>query len=188
VDESGNAGTGSDQPDPRPLPGDGPHLPIDPDLTPCDSAEPGENHVAGRATASRFAPATMGAVWVGGALGTVARYGVSKAWPAPAGGFPWAIFVINTSGAFALGLLLTVLFERLPHRVAAVRPFAATGILGGWTTFSTLVVGTDSLVRSGRPGLAIGYLVATLAAGLVAVTIGMSVGRRRPAALGEVPQ
>ena len=155
-------------------------LPIDPDLTPSDSAEPGPRHVAGAPATSRLSPRTLGAVWIGGALGTLARYLVSKTWSAPTDGFPTAIFVINTSGAFCLGLLLTVLLERLPHRAAVLRPLLATGVLGGWTTFSTLVVGADGLVRAGAAAMALGYLGATLVAGLVGTASGIWLGRVAP--------
>jgi CrcB protein len=138
-------------------------LPIDPDLPP-----PGR----------RLRPSALVSVWVGGALGTVARYGVARAWAAPTGTFPWAIFVINTSGAFLLGFLLTVLVERLSHREAALRPLLATGVLGGWTTFSTFVVGVDSLVHAGHPAGAVGYLAATVVAGIAAVALGWALARR----------
>lgn len=149
-------------------------LPIDPDLGPEDLAPPVPGH--------RPSAAVLAAVLAGGFLGTLARYGVATAWPAGSDGFPAATFVINTSGAFALGVLLTVILERLPaRRYRYLRPFAGTGLLGGWTTYSTLVVETATLGKGGDLALAAGYLALTLVCGVSAVTLGIAVGRVRTA-------
>jgi fluoride exporter len=153
-------------------------LPIDPDLAPDDVAEPSATHRAGPHV-HRAHPAILAAVVVGGFVGTLARYAVDQAWPPAADHFPTATFVINTSGAFALGLVLTVILERLgPSRYRLLRPFAATGVLGGWTTYSTLVVDTTTLGKAGDVALAGGYLAATLVCGVTAVTLGIAPGRR----------
>jgi CrcB protein len=118
------------------------------------------------------------AIAAGGALGTLARYGVNRAVvPAPLG-FPWATFVVNVIGSLLLGFIVTMVVERWsPTRF--VRPFAAIGFCGGFTTFSTMVVSAAQLGQHGRSGLALVYLTASLAAGIVAVALGTAVARGR---------
>ncbi len=159
--------------------GIGDDLPIDPDLDSGDTAEPSRTHRPSAVPVHRAHLAVLGAVAAGGFVGTLGRYEVAIAWPAGAGHFPAAIFVINTSGAFLIGLLITVIAERIrPTRF--LRPFAITGVLGGWTTMSTFAVGVDTLVRSGDVATAGGYLAATLVAGVTGVTAGIALGRYRP--------
>jgi len=148
--------------------------PIDPDLDPSDPAEPAVGHHRRTTPAHRLQPAVLAAIAAGGVLGAEARYLVERAWPA-GNGFPAATFAVNTSGAFALGLLLTVLLRRRPGGL--LRPFACVGFLGAWTTMSTLAVDTVALVRAGRAGLAVAYLGATVVAGLAAAVAGTAAGR-----------
>lgn len=122
---------------------------------------------------------TLASVFAGGALGTLCRYGFERAWPTAPGHFPTATFVINTSGALVLGLVLVVLIERLPHLAPRLRPLLGTGFLGGWTTYSTLVVEADTLAKGGRPAMAAGYVAVTLVCGLSAAALGIALGRSR---------
>jgi CrcB protein len=120
--------------------------------------------------------ATIAAIAAGGVIGASARYGVAQALPTPRDGFPWATLVTNLSGAFALGMLLVVAVSLLaPSRY--LRPFAATGLLGGYTTFSTFSVETDILVKNGYAGVAVSYVAASIVGGLAAAWIGIAVGR-----------
>lgn len=112
----------------------------------------------------------------GGVLGAVARYGVASALPARDGAFPWATFAVNVSGSAALGVVLVLVMERRPTS-RYLRPFTATGFLGAYTTFSTMVVEGDVLARDGHVGTAALYVVASLAAGLAAARVGVGVGR-----------
>jgi fluoride exporter len=91
-----------------------------------------------------------------------------------------------------LGVLLVLIVERWPPR-RYLRPFAATGFIGAYTTWSTFMVDADLLIKNGHAGLAAGYVGASLAAGLLAVAVGFVVARRLPrrlahdeAALAEV--
>ena len=118
----------------------------------------------------------VAAVTAGGFLGALGRYEVGLAWPARAGRFPAATFTINTSGAFVLGLLLTVILNWFPDS-RYLRPFFCVGVLGAWTTMSTLAAETDLLVRGGRPAIAAGYVAATLVAGVTATVAGASLAR-----------
>src|SRR6266508_2602877 len=112
----------------------------------------------------------LAAVATGGALGALSRYGVARAWPRQPGGFPWATFAINVSGCLAIGVLLVVITEvRATHRLA--RPFLGTGVLGGFTTFSTYAVETEHLLAY-HPVTALAYLAGTAPAALVAVQTG----------------
>ena len=126
----------------------------------------------------------LSAVAVGGALGSLARYLISVGLPARPGGFPWATFLTNISGTLLLGFLLTVVVERFPP-TRYLRPFLATGFCGAYTTFSTLAVEADLLVRDGHAPLAFAYLAATTAAGLLAVTGGILAGRLLPVMEGR---
>ncbi len=77
------------------------------------------------------------------------------------------------SGSFALGFILVLVIERFPPS-RYVRPFFATGSLGAFTTFSTLAVGTDLLIKDGHASLGIVYVLTSLMAGVAAVCAGMA--------------
>ncbi len=126
----------------------------------------------------------LGAVAVGGALGTLARYAVSRALAVDGLGFPWPTFAVNVVGSFVLGLLITVLVERWPP-TRFLRAFAAVGFCGGFTTFSTMVVEAAQRGQHGRVGLAGGYLAVSLIAGLLAATAGIGAARGRLLPRGE---
>ena len=120
-------------------------------------------------------------VAVGGAVGTLARYWVESAWTHDPHGVPWATLVINLSGAGLLVALLTVLSTsgRGVHATAELRAAFGTGLLGGWTTMSTLAVETVLLVDGGVASVALAYLAATIigsvVVGLAARTVVLSV-------------
>ncbi|MEV4627609.1 fluoride efflux transporter CrcB [Micromonospora sp. NPDC049523] len=123
----------------------------------------------------------LAVVAAGGALGAAARYGVATAWPTPSGHFPWTTLIINLTGCALLGILMAYVTGRIaPHRL--VRPFLGTGVLGGYTTFSTYAVETRGLLAADRPLLACGYVLGTLAGALTAVWLGgRLLSRIRPA-------
>ncbi len=129
------------------------------------------------------------AIAAGGALGTLARYGVERGLPTPPDRFPWATFTVNVVGSFLLGAVVTLVVERWPTD-RFLRPFGAVGFCGGFTTFSTLAVEVDQRVQHGRAGLATAYLAVTLVAGLAAALAGISLSRGRilpPAGAPEIP-
>lgn len=117
------------------------------------------------------------AVAAGGALGTWGRWWATTTWPQPLDRFPATTFAVNVLGALLLGLLVAVLFEGRPERTG-VRAFLATGVLGAFTTFSTLAVEVVVLVESGRLWVAGAYLALSLVVGVVAAAAGLVVGRR----------
>lgn len=112
---------------------------------------------------------------VGGALGALARYGLDEAIERRGGLFPWGIFTVNVTGAFLVGVAVEVLEPRFEE--GWVRLAVVTGFLGAYTTFSTLSLDTYRLLDAGRVGLALVNGVGSLAAGLVAVWLGLRVGR-----------
>ncbi|MGO9875429.1 MAG: fluoride efflux transporter CrcB [Acidimicrobiia bacterium] len=123
----------------------------------------------------RVEPDVLVAIALGGALGTPARYEVSQLIHVAKDTFPLATFVINVSGAFVLGVFLT-LVERFPP-TRYLRAFFAIGFLGSFTTFSTMAVDTVLLVKDHRTVLGIGYLCASIAAGLASCYLGMVLAR-----------
>lgn len=116
-------------------------------------------------------------VAVGGAIGAVARYAAALRWPSPAGGFPWTTFWVNVVGCAVIGVFLVVITEAFTaHRL--VRPFFGTGVLGGFTTFSTYAVEIQRLFDAGRTATALAHLAATLCAALAAVGLAAAATRR----------
>jgi CrcB protein len=110
----------------------------------------------------------VAAVAAGGVLGACARYGASLLWPTPSGAFPWTTFWVNVTGCAAMGVLMAVI-AALPGAHPLLRPFLGTGVLGGYTTFSTYAVDTQHLLAGGHGVTALLYLAATVAAALAAV-------------------
>jgi CrcB protein len=119
---------------------------------------------------------TAVAIAVAGALGALARYGVEGAVARRAGSFPWATFVVNVSGSFLLGLVVTLLGERLAVASWA-RAALAIGFLGAYTTFSTLTLESYRLLEGRSYALAGANLIGSLAAGLIALYGGVVLGR-----------
>jgi CrcB protein len=128
----------------------------------------------GRHPAPLAAAAVIG---LGGAVGALARAALAELWPHRAEQWPWSTLVTNATGAALLGVLLVVLARRFP-RDRFVRPLLGTGVLGGYTTFSTLSVDAAHLVRFDRPGLALAYVGASIAAILVGCLLGLVLARR----------
>ncbi|MFI7066315.1 fluoride efflux transporter FluC [Kribbella sp. NPDC050124] len=126
-------------------------------------------------------PRILGVVAVGGIIGSLARYGLAEAFsrelaqPHGSCEFPWATFATNVLGCFAIGVLLARL---TPRSHPLLRPFLGTGILGGFTTFSTFAVDTERLLPE-HVVVALVYFFGTLAAALLAATLGEYAGRPR---------
>ncbi|MBB1196912.1 fluoride efflux transporter FluC [Curtobacterium flaccumfaciens] len=128
-------------------------------------------------------------VALGGAIGTTVRALLAAAFPAH-DGISWAILAINVVGAFCLGFLLDALARRGPDigRRRAVRLFVGTGVLGGFTTYSTLADDTAQLLDLGRWTAGTGYALLSVVLGLVAVVLGLWVAaatRPRPEPLQD---
>ena len=121
----------------------------------------------------------LAAVFVGGALGTLARTGLASLAVAEPAHWPWPTFIVNIVGAFLVGYFTTRLLERLPLS-SYRRPMLGTGLCGGLTTFSTMQVETLKMIEHHCYGLAAGYTVASITLGLVAVYLATAVVRRVP--------
>ncbi|MDO8149862.1 CrcB family protein [Isoptericola sp. b408] len=119
-------------------------------------------------------------VAAGGAVGSVARYGVSLALPPGSGGWPWATLAVNVLGAFLLGWLLEAVARRglETPRLRRVRLFLGTGLLGGFTTYSALALEATALTGDGAWPLAVAYVAATLVLGTLAALLGILLGLR----------
>ncbi|MGO9341226.1 MAG: fluoride efflux transporter FluC [Acidimicrobiales bacterium] len=157
--------------------GRGDRLPIDPDLAPDDPSAPARTHRPATVGIHRRDPRVLGWIALGGFAGTLVRYGLTQAFPTPLGGFPWTTFTINTSGAFLLGFILTVILERWHHAPIYVRSLTCVGFIGAWTTMSTFALESDVLVKDGHVAIAVAYVVATLVSGVTATALGLAIGR-----------
>lgn len=117
-------------------------------------------------------------VGLGGALGAMARYGVSLAvatfWRRD---FPLATMVANVTGCFILGLLGTLAAERIPID-PLLRLLIMTGFVGAYTTFSTFEYETQRLVEVGAMWPALLNVVLSIVAGFAAVQLGVMLARR----------
>jgi CrcB protein len=125
----------------------------------------------------RRAPwAVLGAISAGGVIGALARYGLSSGLGHRPGAFPWATFLINVTGSLLIGVLMVLITDVWSaHRL--LRPFLGTGVLGGYTTFSTYTVDAQRLMAAGHARTALAYLAATLVAALLAVYAGSALTR-----------
>ena len=121
----------------------------------------------------------LAAVFVGGALGTLARTGLVTLVVADPTRWPWPTFIVNIVGAFLVGYFTTRLLERLPLS-SYRRPLLGTGLCGGLTTFSTMQVETLKMIEHRDYGLAAGYTAASILLGLLAVYVATAVVRRVP--------
>lgn len=121
----------------------------------------------------------MGFLWVGlgGALGAMGRYGVGLAAGRLLGlAFPWGTLVVNVAGSLLMGIAAIW----IARHVAASEParlFLMTGVLGGFTTFSAFSLDVFSLWERGEGALAIGYGAASVGLSVLALVIGIALGR-----------
>jgi CrcB protein len=125
----------------------------------------------------------LAAVSCGGVLGALARYGLQTAYPHTAREFGWATLSVNVSGCLLIGII-AVLIASAPGTHRLVRPFLVTGVLGGYTTFSTYIVDIQRALLAGAPRAALLYGAATLAAALAAAWAGMRIGDTLASRLG----
>jgi CrcB protein len=116
-------------------------------------------------------------VAAGGAIGASARYalnvGVGR-WLGPA--FPWATLFANVSGSLAMGLLAGLIIGREGETVA-LRAFLATGVLGGFTTFSAFSLDFANLVGRGETLAALAYAAASVGLSIAGVLLGLAIAR-----------
>jgi CrcB protein len=115
---------------------------------------------------------TTALVGLGGTLGVLARYGISRL-TLHTDALIWSTVGINIAGSFLLGLLVAESWFDRDFREAL-----GVGFLGGFTTFSTFSVQIVLDVDAGEPARAAGYLLASVVGGVVAATAGYALGRK----------
>ena len=118
----------------------------------------------------------VGTIAVGGSLGALARYLAGRAWGTGGAAFPWTTLTVNVVGCALIGVLMVLVADVWTGR-RLLRPFVGTGVLGGFTTFSTYAVDIQRLATGGRALIALAYLVVTVVAALAAVWVA-AVGTR----------
>ena len=116
------------------------------------------------------------AVLAGGAVGTSGRWLVGTALPAAGPGWGWATLSVNVTGALAMGVLVAWLTTRAGTPL--LRPFAAVGLLGGWTTYSSFALDTHAVIAGHGAANALGYVLTTIIVGVGASLAGLLVGER----------
>jgi CrcB protein len=112
----------------------------------------------------------------GGALGSLLRFAIGRAFPTAAGALPWATLGINVLGSFALGLLAGTSLAR-PDASPALRAFLGVGLLGGFTTFSAFSVETVALAHEASLARAAAYVLLSVTAAVGAAALGLSLTR-----------
>ncbi|GAA3817776.1 fluoride efflux transporter FluC [Cellulomonas soli] len=129
---------------------------------------------------AHLTPSLILLVGLGGAAGTGARYALTSAVPPVDGGWPTATFVENLVGAFLLGLLLELLVRRGPESSGTrrLRLALGTGVLGGFTTFSTLAIEVERLGAAGHVGTGLAYGLVSVVLGFLAALLGVLAGAR----------
>lgn len=150
--------------------------PVDPDVSLTGRSGSAAKRHAGRGGVLRDRWDIVLVIAVGGALGSVGRWGLGEVLPHSERGIPWATMVENLSGGFALGVLMVFVIDLWPT-TRYVRPFIGVGVLGGYTTFSTYMLDARTLIAGGQVPLAATYAFGTLIVGLLAVWAGISLAR-----------
>lgn len=113
-------------------------------------------------------------VAAGGAVGACARHVVNRAALRLAGpDFPWATLFVNVAGSLAMGLLAGWLARRSGAGATELRLFLATGILGGFTTFSAFSLDVVTLWQRGTGAMTAGYVIASVALSIAAIFAGL---------------
>lgn len=117
------------------------------------------------------------AIALGAAIGANLRYGIGL-WAAQRLGtsWPYGTFIINVLGCLAIGFLLTLITNRLTVS-EPIRLMLITGLLGGFTTFSTFGYECFLLLNTGNWLGAVGYITGSVGGGLLAVVLGVGLGR-----------
>lgn len=118
-------------------------------------------------------------VFLGAGIGGALRHGVNIAATRLFGlGFPYGTLIVNVVGSFMMGALAGY-FAFRPGISQHMRLFLTTGILGGFTTFSTFSLDAALLIERNKQALAAGYIVGSVVLGLAGLFVGLSIFERR---------
>jgi CrcB protein len=116
-------------------------------------------------------------VMLGGAIGSAARYQVGRwslGWMGP--NYPWGTLTVNIVGGVLMGLLVGAL-ARISVPGENWRLFAAIGVLGGFTTFSSFALDTVNMIQRGDLAAALGYILLSVAGAILGVFAGLAIVR-----------
>lgn len=121
----------------------------------------------------------LGLILAGGAVGSTVRYLLETAFPPAAGHWPWTTFAINLTGAFLLGFLVFALARRGEDSGSRrrLRLVLGTGVLGGFTTYSTFALEVHGLLGGGHLWTGLGYAAGSVLAGVAAAAAGATLAR-----------
>lgn len=144
------------------------------------SSVPGPRRTPRRARPPYLTPSSVVLVFVGGTTGTALRAWLEATFPSPTGSWPWATFWINLSGALILGFLLESLLLSGPDLGwrRRVRLGVGTGVMGGYTTYSSFIVEADQLLRGGHAWTGIAYALVSVTLGIACALAGITASRR----------
>jgi len=119
-------------------------------------------------------------VGLGGALGSMARYGVGLAAGrlAPGSAWPWGTLTVNVVGGLIMGLVAGWLALRGGVQQESVRVFTAVGVLGGFTTFSAFSLETALMIERREFAMAAGYVALSVVVAIAALFLGLIMARR----------
>ena len=112
-------------------------------------------------------------VFIGGGLGTVMRFLISKLLPYSGKGFPWSTFCANLIGCLLIGLLTGYFLRNSGENQSSMVLFATIGFCGGFTTFSSFAHENLSFIRSGDYSMLLVYSLLSFSAGIVMVYLGI---------------
>ena len=116
-------------------------------------------------------------VALGGGVGSLLRWGVGKLVPG-SGGIPWSTIIINITGAFAIGYLSVLFSVEWHDRYGSfLKSAILTGVLGGYTTFSTMELDTVKMFRAGNAVKAAFCIIGQLALGVAVAGLGAELAR-----------
>ncbi|MGW4766834.1 fluoride efflux transporter FluC [Nocardia sp. NPDC004278] len=130
--------------------------------TPSPATTAGSDPFATRPRRARLrehAP-VLAVIALGGAIGATARYAAALRWPTAPGAFPWTVLLVNITGCAVMGALMVLIAEVWTGQ-RLLRPFLGTGVLGGYTTFSTYAADFHRLVDTRHAAAGLIYLAAT---------------------------
>jgi CrcB protein len=116
-------------------------------------------------------------VALGGAIGSVARYLTGVGMLHVMGpGYPWGTLLVNIVGSFLMGLLVATLVLKTTN-IEPIRLFLATGVLGGFTTFSAFSLEAVQLWERREPLAAVAYVTASVVLSILALAAGFAIVR-----------
>tara|TARA_A100001011_G_scaffold392835_1_gene481312 strand:- start:902 stop:1279 length:378 start_codon:yes stop_codon:yes gene_type:complete len=116
-------------------------------------------------------------VFIGGGLGTVIRFLISKILPYSGKGFPWSTFCTNMVGCLIIGVLTGYFLKNSTENQPEYFLFATIGFCGGFTTFSTFAYENFSLLRSGDYSIILIYSILSFISGILMVYLGIILER-----------